>query len=55
MSRPRSAFPDWKSWSELILFKGGYVDFSHLTELAKYIYHWNLYEKKKKKKKIINN
>ena len=26
-------------------FKGGYLDFSHLTELTKNIYHWNLYEK----------
>ena len=25
--------------------KGGYLDFSHLTELKKHIYHWNLHEK----------
>ena len=25
--------------------KGGHLDFSHLTELRKNIYHWNLYEK----------
>ena len=29
------------------MLKDGYLDFSHLTE--KYIYHRNLYEKKKKK------
>ena len=33
-------------------FKGGYSDSSHLTELEKNIYHWNLYEKTIQ---IINN
>ena len=28
-----------------MVFKGGYLDFSHLIELKKYVYHWNLYEK----------
>ena len=37
--------------SEQVL-KGGYLDFSHLTELKKYIHHWNI---SKKPIKIINN
>ena len=28
-----------------IYFKGGYLDFSYLSELKKNMYHWNLYEK----------
>ena len=35
-------------------FEGGYLDFSHLTELKIDIYHCNLYEKKKKIQIIKN-
>ena len=35
--------------------KGGYLDFSHLTELKKYIYFAEIFMKKKKKIQIIKN
>ena len=36
------------------VLKGGYLDFSHLTELTD-IYITEIYKKKKKKIQIINN
>ena len=37
-------------YSPVLIVKGGYLDFSHLIELKKYIYHWNVYEKREGKK-----
>ena len=36
-------------------FKGGYLDFSHLTELKKYIYITEIYRRKQYKSSKIKN